>query len=147
MIKYWLKVISSEETKYTKQIYKMLLSSLETQPLKLNWALLVKDSLCKLGFMQVWLFQGVINEQRFVAMFQTMVKDIFMQDWLARLETSARARFYNTFANFCYQNYLDDINVEGSEQVWVNWDYLRIGLRWKVGDGRNLIKYHKNNKM
>ena len=42
IIKYWLKVIWSEETKYTKQIYKMMLNDLETQPLKLNWALSVK---------------------------------------------------------------------------------------------------------
>ena len=49
---------------------------------------------------------------RFVEMFKTRVKDIFMQDLHARLETSTRARFYNTFAFFCYQNYLDDINVE-----------------------------------
>ena len=112
IIKYWLKVISSEETKYTKQIYKMMLNDLETQPLKLNWALSVKELLCKLGFMQAWLSQGVGNEQRFVEMFKTRVKDIFMQDWHARLETSTRARFYNIFANFRYQNYLDDINVE-----------------------------------
>ena len=62
--------------------------------------------------MQAWLFQGVGNEHRFIEMFKTRVKDIFMQDWHARLETSIRARFYNTFANFRYQNYLDDINVE-----------------------------------
>ena len=62
IIKYWLKVILSEETKYTKQIYKMMLNDLETQPLKLNWELSVKELLCKLGFMQAWLFQGVGNE-------------------------------------------------------------------------------------
>ena len=62
--------------------------------------------------MQACLFQGVGNERIFVEMFKTRVKVIFMQDWPARLETSIRARFYNTFANFCYQNYLDDIIVE-----------------------------------
>ena len=61
-----------------KRIYKMILNDLETQPLKLNWALSVKELLCKLGFMQAWLFQGVGNEQRFVEMFKTRVKDIFM---------------------------------------------------------------------
>ena len=89
-----------------------MLNDLETQPFKLNWALSVKHLLCKLGFMQACLFQGVGNEQRFVEMFKTMVNVIFMQNWHARLETSTRARFYNTFANFYYQNYLDDINVE-----------------------------------
>ena len=62
----------------------------------------VKHLLCKLGFIQAWLFQGVGNEQRFVEMFKTKVKDIFMQDWHARLEISTRARFYNAFANFHY---------------------------------------------
>ena len=118
-------IISSEETKYTKQIYQIMLNDIERQPLKLKRALSAKDLLCKLGFMQAWLFQGDGNEQRFVEMFKTRVKDIFMQDWHARLETSTRARSSNnsdnknlqkycdnTFANFCYQNYLDDINVE-----------------------------------
>ena len=89
-----------------------MLNYLKTQPLKLYWALSVKQLLCKLGVMQAWLFQGVGNEQRFVEKFKTRVKDIFMQDWHARLETSNRARFYNAFANCRYQNCPDDINVE-----------------------------------
>ena len=35
-----------------------------------------------------------------------------MQDWHLRLEASTRARFYNTFAQFIYQNYFDIIYIE-----------------------------------
>ena len=98
------------------QIHKINLyndvNDLETKPLKLNLVLSVKHVWCKLGFMQAWTFQEVGNEQRFVDLFKTRVEDIFMHDWHARFESSTRARLNNTFANFRYQNYLDDIKVE-----------------------------------
>ena len=59
IIKFWLKVICSSEQKYIKNIYDMMLSDLELRPMKQNWASLVKDLLSKLGFMDVWISQGV----------------------------------------------------------------------------------------
>ena len=76
MIKYWLKVISSDESKYIKHIYKMMLNDIEAQPLKHHLALSLKRLLSNLGFMEVWLSQGVGNEQRFLEIFKTRVKDI-----------------------------------------------------------------------
>ena len=65
IIKYWLKVISSDETKYINQIYKMMLNEVDLNPLKQNWALAVKHLLSRIGFMEVWVAQGVGNEQAF----------------------------------------------------------------------------------
>ena len=50
IIKYWLKVISSEENKYIKQIYNSILNDLNLQPLKQNWASSVKNLLSRMGF-------------------------------------------------------------------------------------------------
>ena len=38
-------------------------------------------------------------------------KDVFTQQWHARLENSTRARCYLTFATFKYQKYLDNLNI------------------------------------
>ena len=112
IIKYWLKVISSDDNKYIKHVYNMMLNDIESYPLKQNWALSVKQLLSRFGFMEVWDFQGVGNEQAFLVEFKKRTKDIFVQDWHSRLEESTRARFYNTVANFGYQSYLDSINIE-----------------------------------
>ena len=61
IIKYWLKVLSSEETKYIKQIYNRMLNDLTLQPIKRNWASCVKDLLSKLGFLEVLKAQGVCD--------------------------------------------------------------------------------------
>ena len=129
IIKYWLKVIPSDEVKYVKQIYKMMLKDIETHPLKQNWARSVKHLLSKLGFLEVWVAQDVGNEHTFLDVtFKTRVKDIFMQGWHSRLETSTRARFYSTFAMFRYQNYLDVIDIEK----------IRISLiiNWRTNDSK-----------
>ena len=59
LIKFWLKVIYNSEQRYIKNIYDMMLSDLELRPMKQNWASLVMDLLSKLGFMEVWISQGV----------------------------------------------------------------------------------------
>ncbi|MCG8074808.1 MAG: hypothetical protein JAY75_01015, partial [Candidatus Thiodiazotropha taylori] len=62
--------------------------------------------------MEVWLAQGVGNIETFLKAFKLRLKDIFVQDWHSRLETSTRARCYITFANFQYQHYLKVLNIE-----------------------------------
>ncbi|MCG8046921.1 MAG: reverse transcriptase family protein [Candidatus Thiodiazotropha taylori] len=112
IIKFWFKIISSEDSKYIKRIYKMMLDDAERYPQKQNWALSVKVLLSKMGFMEAWFNQGVGNTETFLSLFKVRIKDIFMQEWHARIETSTRARFYSTFASFKYQNYLDILSLE-----------------------------------
>ena len=92
IIKYWFKVICSEENKYIKQIYNMMLNDLAAHPLKRNWASCVKDLLCQLGFRIVWETQGVGNIEQFLGTFKQRVRDVFAQEWHTRLENSTRAR-------------------------------------------------------
>ena len=111
IIRYWFKAVGSEENKYIKQIYNMMLSDMTTQPLKTNWASCVKDLLSRLGFLIVWETQGVGNVKPFLNIFKQRVRDVFTQDWHSRLENSTRARCFLTFADFKYQEYLDVLNI------------------------------------
>ena len=45
IIKYWLKIISSDDRKYIKQVYNTMLNDITLQPLKQNWASCVKNLL------------------------------------------------------------------------------------------------------
>ena len=101
-IKYWFKILTSDENKYIKYIYKMMLSDLADRPNKVNWAYLVKDLLSTMGFYEVWLGQGVGNVGFFLKLFKQRLNDNFIQNWNDRLNNSNRASFYCTIADFSW---------------------------------------------
>ena len=96
---------------YIKQIYNTMLNDLKLQPSKQNWASCVKDLLSRLGFLEVWKAQGVGNVNVLMNIFKQRIKDVFTQQWHARLENFTSARCYLTFATFQYQKYLDNLNI------------------------------------
>ena len=57
--------------------------------------MLVRDLLSRLGFMDVWVYQGVGDIKIFMEVFKQRIKDVFIQDWHSRLENSTRTRFYS----------------------------------------------------
>ena len=105
IVRYWLQIVSLTENKYVKCIYNMLLEDIRQNPNKTNWASLVRDLLSTYGFFNVWVSQGVENPNSFLQIFKQKIRDVFEQDWHARLENSTRARFYINIANFKYQAY------------------------------------------
>lgn len=88
-----------------------MLHDLEFQPNKVNWASLVRNLLSSLGYYEVWLNQGVGNVNAFLSCFRQRLNDTFIQGWHERLHNSSRARFYNSFASFQLQPYLENINI------------------------------------
>ena len=112
IIKYWFKILYSDEKKYIKSVYNVMLRDLDFQPDKENWASLVRQLLSRLGFMDVWLAQGVGSIAIFINIFKQRVKDIVSQEWHARLENSSRARCYNQISSFNYQVYLDKLQID-----------------------------------
>jgi hypothetical protein len=70
IIKYWLKVVKCKETKYIFKVYQSMLDYHEQNPGKSNWASLVKKLLSELGFYEVWLNQGVGNNDIFLSLFK-----------------------------------------------------------------------------
>ena len=80
-IKYLFKVVCSEENKYIKQVYNMMLDDIAIKPLKQNWASCVKDLLGRLGFLVVWESQGVGNIETFLSVCKQRVRDVFTQNW------------------------------------------------------------------
>jgi len=59
IVKYWLKITDCNDRKYVSCIYNTMLNDIDYYPRKQNWASLVKDTLCRLGFYHVWLQQSV----------------------------------------------------------------------------------------
>ena len=73
---------------------------------------MVKHLLSRLGFLEVWNAQGVGNISKFLGIFKTRVKDVYIQDWHARLENSTRARCYINIAKFQFQQYLEILKIQ-----------------------------------
>ena len=65
MIKYWTKLLRTNNNKFNKKIYLTLLNDSVIYPNKLSWGLLLRDLLCSIGFHEEWLFQDVVNDKIF----------------------------------------------------------------------------------
>ena len=97
IIKYWLKICYTNERKYIRKIYDILLTDLTLRPNKVNWVFLVRDLLSQLGFHYVWLQQGVGNEHAFLSEVRQRLNDNFIQNWSSRIHDSSRAISYITY--------------------------------------------------
>ena len=111
IIKYWFKILLSDDRKYIKIIYKEMLNDFDMVPNTVNWVSLVRHLLLSLGFYEVWMHQGVGNIKSFISILKQLLTDTFIQNWRARLEESSRANFYKVFAIFQLQPYLDKLSV------------------------------------
>ena len=105
IIAYWFKILETQETKYIKFAYQLMLNDIENKPTCVNWASKVKFLLSSLGFNEVWINQGVGNRNAFLQIFKQRLSDSFLQDWNSRLTESSRANFYSLFSSFEHQIY------------------------------------------
>ena len=65
IMKYWFKILESEETRFNKIAYQLLLNDIVNKPNCVNWVSKVKILLSSLGFYDVWVNQGVGNKRAF----------------------------------------------------------------------------------
>ena len=118
IVKYWFKILMSNDNKYINLVYRMMLNDLESRQNTTNWASLVKHLLLSLGFHEVWLAQGVGNYNAFMTIFKQRLTDTFIQNWHSRLYSSTRAVFYRSVAVFQFQPYLEKINISKFQKVF-----------------------------
>ena len=111
IINYWFKILESEQIKYIKYAYQLMMTDIENKPDSVNWASKLRDMLSNLGFYGVWVNQGVGNKNLFLAEFKQRLNDNFIQNWNSRLVESSRANFYRLFSKFEHQLYLETIKV------------------------------------
>ena len=61
-----LRILQSDDRKYIKIIYNLMLWDIETKPNIKNWASLRRNILSNLGFLHVWLSQRVGDIKQFL---------------------------------------------------------------------------------
>ena len=60
IIKYWLKMLNSNDNKYINYLYKTMLNDMLRYTETKHWACLVKQLLSSLGFLEVWRCSSIL---------------------------------------------------------------------------------------
>ena len=108
IIKYWLKVITLEQTSPVKKIYDTLLSDYNNNNGINNWASGVRDVLFSNGFGYAWTHQNVPNVNKFISEFKLRLKDIFNQKCNNEISKLSINRIYKSL-DYDSRNYLVEI--------------------------------------
>lgn len=104
-IKYWLRLLTLEESRLPKKTYTMLYNLSEQG--KKTWPFFVKEILFQNGFGQVWLQQGVGSVCSFLNAFKVRLTDQYRQTWHSEIHEKERFSYYKTFKNsFVVEPYL-----------------------------------------
>ena len=80
IIKYWLKIVNSEEHKLIRKVYNVLLHDIENNDRIINRVSLVKRLLNHMGFAEVWMQQNVGNLHMFLFVFKQRLRDTLIQN-------------------------------------------------------------------
>jgi len=112
IVRFWLKLLISNDNKYTRIVYNMLKADADIYPDKTSWVTLVRDLLSSMGFYEVWLSQGVGDMDVFMYVFKQRLHDSYIQLWHHRLDNSTRATFFREVVDFDFQTFLKCINIQ-----------------------------------
>ena len=88
MVKYWLKVVSSDNRCIVHLLYQHMLQTIRDKPQSFNWATQIKTLLYRTGFGCVWDNQKVHNEKHFVYLSEPRCNDIHRQTCVSDIKTS-----------------------------------------------------------
>ena len=112
IIKFWLDLITDKKGTVMYKLYKLMYDASEANRQIENWASLVKNSLCNLGFLQVWLQQGVGDKQAFLRICKQRLSDQYFQEWCLTVNNSADGILYRCIKTTLeYSDYMNKIDV------------------------------------
>ena len=109
VLTYWCKLLPNDDLyeKLSSRVYTILYLMHSNRQIKSSYIQNVKNILDTCGFSGIWLSQDTINPRWFKAAISQRIKDQYLQDWSATLNTSSSTQNYRLFKD-CPQssNYL-----------------------------------------
>ena len=125
ILKYWLKIVNSDDNNLTKIVYKNLLLDATSQTKCENWVSLVKNLLETNGFGFVWRNQGVDNINLFLAQFKQRLQDCFIQKNDEEINNVSENRLYKYIkGSFVFKDYLSKIT---DKHLRISLSKIRLG--------------------
>ena len=114
IIKYWLKLLESNDRNLTKQMYNLQYEYIQNHENKVNWVSLVRNLLYEHGFGYVWQAQSVGDTGGFLRVFKMRSHDMYRQQWHVHLTNSHKSFSYRLF-----------------HESWASCDYLKLIMNAK----------------
>ena len=111
MLKYWIKILSSDRNSLLYKAYNILRFDTEHNigNQNANWAYHIKSILEECGLLYIW-----HNQENIMINFHTIkqrILDIYYQNWYSEINNSRRLETYCLFKHsFSFEHYLDYIN-------------------------------------
>ena len=92
-IRYWLKILKMNDSRYVKKVYNMMLNRSTAN----SWTNQIKDVLYNLNLSEYWENQLVENERNFLYLVESKLIEISDNKWSACIARSNRYSGYRTF--------------------------------------------------
>lgn len=111
MIRYWIKLLRSDDNFIPKNIYLMLKMDADNNKTYngANWAYQIKCILDSIGLSNIWFQQSDINIP--FNLIKQRILDIYRQSWYASVNNSNRLLMYSRYKHdLIFENYLDFIS-------------------------------------
>ena len=141
-LKYWLKIIKMQNSRYIKKCYNMMLID-DSQGFT-NWVTNIRLLLERHGFGIVWQNQMVNSESLFIKQFVSRIKDCYLQDWNASITENSKLINYKMYKNnIDFERYLDVLDIRKFRYLYVN---FRLGcheLEIEKGRYRNVPRLNR----
>ena len=135
LITYWLRVVTHDDKRYTKQCYFEQLRLADNNVT--SWGLSVKNILCSTGFGFAWYNQGIENRSKFLTLFKQRLLDIDRQNWVNDITVLDLLRSYKIFKTESYVEpysiHLDNI-IYRRAIAMLRCGSLRIGIHVDMKD-------------
>ena len=108
MINYWAKLCTSNDTKLSTVLYKLIHTKYLTGEITTKWICCVKKILDENGFSNIFDFQGNINYLWLKTSLKRRILDQFIQCWKAEIFESSKGLSYRIFkTEWKFEEYLD----------------------------------------
>ena len=121
-ISYWLKILDMEETRLPKLAY---YRELREDRKTLSWCNEIKSILDETGFSNVWTLQNPNIVPNFQKALKRRLIDIFIQEWMAKCNSSNRCHYYRQIKlEFVREPYIDNITIAKFKFAFAR---LRVG--------------------
>ena len=110
MINYWLRLISMDESRLTKDSYKLQLTWANHD--QQCWLFTIKNILFSFGFGEIWINQGPGDINIFRSTFKQRLKDVSLQEWNATVNSMDRLKYYKVIKHECIlEPYIDKLDA------------------------------------
>ena len=97
IVSFWSKLIDNDNDKLSSSVYQIMLAMHNSQKIISPWIKFVKHLLCSLGFPVIWYSQSLINSRWLVKAVNQKLKDVFIQNWISKLDIESESNIYRLF--------------------------------------------------